>query len=455
LTARARAKYVAGVSGDSTASLQRPRRARADAALRLTVVHPPLSGGRRAVIVARARVELGRAASGDAPAIAHPTLSRRHFAVEPAGARFVLRDLGSRNGTWVDGARVEGERSAPLDDNAVVRAGDVLLVVETTPPPDEDRARAVSRDAAPGDSTAMARLRAELSRAAADPAPLLIVGETGAGKERLAREAHRLSARRGPLLTLNCAALSPQLVESQLFGHVKGAFTGAADAQPGLFRGAHEGTLFLDEVGELPADAQAKLLRAIQEREVLAVGATRPVRVDVRVIAATNRDLAQAAEAGGFRRDLYARLSLWELHVPPLRRRRVDLIEWIERLDARFRRERGLDGKLELTADAAEALLLAAWPLNLRGVDRLVHHFAEARAAIGKDELPTWATAADGATSTTGASTVSEKPGVPTRDEFVREFERLGGSVNALAKHFRRDRRQIYRWLEQHGLRTK
>src|SRR5439155_5219367 len=133
----------------------------------------------------------------------------------------------------------------------------------------------VSREAVPGDAPLMTRLRRDLAQAATDAAPLLLVGGTGTGKERIAAEAHRLSGRKGPLLSVNCAALSPQLVESQLFGHVKGAFTGAGEAQPGLFRAAAGGSLLLDEVGELPIDIQPKLLRVIQEREVLAVGATK------------------------------------------------------------------------------------------------------------------------------------------------------------------------------------
>jgi two-component system, NtrC family, response regulator GlrR len=442
----------------STVSLERPRAPDALPEARLTVVHPPELGGATRI---SGPIALGRKADDGVVVLAHPTVSRRHVAIDARGGAFFARDLDSHNGSWLGGAPL-GAGDAPLADQAVLRVGDVVLVFEEAPLGDAVRCP-VSRDEVPGDAVAIERMRRDLARAAADAAPLLIVGETGTGKERIAAEAHRVSGRRGPLVSLNCAALSPQLVESQLFGHVKGAFTGAGEAQPGLFRAAERGTLFLDEVGELSAELQAKLLRAIQEREVLAVGATRPVRVDVRVVAATHRELAAAAEAGAFRRDLYARLSLWELHVPALRRRRVDVLGWIERLDALHRRERGLDGRLALTAGAAEALVLADWPLNLRAIDRLVRQFAEAGEPLRADQVPAWVRAAaagaagSGSAAATATATESAdeapKPPVPSREEFVAAYEKLGGSVRALARHFQRDRRQIYRWVEQYGLR--
>jgi DNA-binding NtrC family response regulator len=400
----------------------------------------------RARISAAGRGQFGRQPEEGVTVLEHPTVSRHHLAWE-AGA---VRDLGSRNGSWLDGVKLG---AASLHDNAVLRVGDVLLIYEEGSEEDEP---GVARDAAPGDAPAMARLRRELARAAGDAAPLLLVGETGTGKERIAAEAHRLSARKGPLLSVNCAALSPQLVESQLFGHLKGAFTGAGDAQPGLFRAAQGGTLFLDEIGELPLEIQPKLLRAIQEREVLAVGATKPARIDVRVVAATHRDLGVEAEAGRFRRDLYGRLSLWELRVPALRERRGDLLEWLERLDLLHRRERGRAAPLQLTADAAEALLLADWPLNLRALDRLVRHFGDLGHALRKDELPSWVAVTETpASAPPGAGSTGPRPAVPTQEEFEAAYQELSGSVRALARKFQRDRRQIYRWLEQYGLKER
>jgi DNA-binding NtrC family response regulator len=412
---------------------------------RLTVVHPLHL--ERSIPLGNDPVELGRAATGATVQLEHGTVSRQHFIIEWDGklGAHVGRDAGSRNGSSVNGADAKNPR--PLRDNDVVRLGDVLLVYECGPALAEPDSDEISRDALPGISAAMRALRSQLHRTAGDPAPALVVGETGTGKEWVARELHRLGKRRGELVSINCAALSPQLVESQLFGHQKGAFTGATEAQPGLFRAADGGTLFLDEIGELPPDLQPKLLRAIQDGEVQPVGGTRVVRVDVRVIAATHRDLAAASERGQFRRDLYARLSLWELRVPPLRARRIDLFHWIARLQRRWRE----GTPLVFEPDAAAALLAHPWPLNLRQIDRLVHELgAEKRtSAVAEAELPAWLDDA------VVDETPSERSAIPTRDQFVAAFEEHKGSVRALAKHFGRDRRQIYRWLDQHGLRDR
>jgi transcriptional regulator with GAF, ATPase, and Fis domain len=267
---------------------------------------------------------------------------------------------------------------------------------------------------------------------------------------------------------VNCAALTPALIESQLFGHTRGAFTGADEAQRGLFREADAGTLLLDEIGELPLELQPKLLRAIQEREVRPVGSTRTFPVDVRVIAATNRNLATQVEQGAFRRDLYGRLSLWEIAIPPLRRRRGDLFMWLERLRARWLDERGRGATARpwvFEARAAEALLLREWRDNLRGVDRLVHALAGRETRTADDDpltfagLPSWLwersqtgtheapVVAPGAPATTRSA--------PTRDELVETLSRNHGSIRATARFYGRDRKQIYRWMDAFGLREK
>jgi transcriptional regulator with PAS, ATPase and Fis domain len=426
----------------------------------LQVVFP--SELRRTFALRHPQTSVGRDPGLDGLLIEHGTISRRHalVALDAADGTHVVSDLGSRNGTWVDGVRAAAEPRA-LVLGSVVRVGDTLLVYEQEPSDDPAGAAAtVSRDALPGNAAAVRALRLQLARAAPDPAPVLVIGETGTGKERIAHELHRLSGRAGKLVALNCAALSGQLVESQLFGHVKGAFTGADQAQPGLFRAADRGTLFLDEIGDLPPDLQPKLLRALQEGEVLPVGATQPVRVDVRVVAATHRDLARAVVAGTFREDLYARLAIWELRVPALRERRADLLDWIDRFHAAWAGKRASGGPaaapLRFDADAAEALLRFAWPLNLRGIERLVHELgssAHAGAVITAAALPAWLTLpATASPAPTAAAAEAPAPEVPTRDEFTRAFEELNGSVHALARHFGRDRRQIYRWLDAHGL---
>jgi transcriptional regulator with GAF, ATPase, and Fis domain len=412
-------------------------------------VHPPQL--RRAIELSSQPVSIGREQADVSLPLS--SLSRRHLVISwsAAAEQHVVEDVGSRHGTSLNGTPLSGP--AALTPQAVIRAADLLLVYESGGP-EADETRAL-----PGRSGAAHRLRAEVAAAASDAAPVLILGATGVGKESVAAELHRLSGRRGPLLAVNCAALSPQLAESQLFGHVKGAFTGADAATPGLFRAASGGTLFLDEVGELSAELQPKLLRALQQREVLPVGATQPVKVDVRVVAATNRDLAEAIERGTFRRDLHARLALWEIRVPLLKDRRADILEWVERLRARWEAERGSSlGRLELEAEAAEALLLAPLPENLRTLDRLVHLLGVRREPVTVEDLPLSlleaALPAPGGASGSGDRAdqrPSPRRASPSKEELAATLTRLG-SVRATARHYERDRRQIYRWIDAFGL---
>ncbi len=233
----------------------------------------------------------------------------------------------------------------------------------------EDAGRA---DAMVGSSPALARVRELIARVAPTDASVLIEGETGTGKELVARAIHAASARRErPLIVVNCAALPRELVESELFGHEKGAFTGAIAQRRGRFELSDGGTLFLDEIGELPLDAQAKLLRVLQEGEFERVGGARRLRVDVRVVAATNRDLHAEAGAGRFRQDLYYRLNVVPIHLPPLRERRDD-IELLLRYFA-DRAARRLGRRLDGIAPAFIARARAyAWPGNIRELENLV-----------------------------------------------------------------------------------
>ncbi len=427
---------------------------------RLTVVHPPDLA--ETFDLGATRLVFGRqAAAGDERTVAHRTVSRRHLEVawDPRLARHYARDLDSRNGTWLAGQPLAAIPRV-LDDNAVLRIGDVVAVYERHRGDVVD-AIDVDRQAVPGGSLAIAALRGALARAAPDPAPVLLVGESGAGKERTAAEIHRLSGRRGPFLALNCAALSPNLIESQLFGHQRGAFTGAAASHTGLFRAADGGSLFLDEIGELPLDLQPKLLRALEQGEVLPVGATAPLRVDVRVIAATNRELAREVDAGRFRRDLYARLALWELALPPLARRRADILGWLARLAAQWAADRKLAAPptIELTPAAAERIVRHRWPENLRGLLRLIHELAHlaGRGPLAPAQLPAWL-ADDGDSGPVGAAepAASGAGGPlrprPSRDELLGELARHGWNISATARHYERDRKQISRWIAMYAI---
>jgi len=417
------------------------------------------------VVDLEANLEIGRespegspdtssGASGTYAAIPHATVSRRHAATGEsiAGRVPTLVDRGGRNGTFVNGAPVQS--AVPLLKHAVVRFGDVLAVVDERDP--QDRAGAPL----PGKSPAVARLRESLPRVAADPAPLLILGETGTGKEVLAAEVHRRSGRSGPFVKFNCAELSPHLVESQLFGHERGAFTGATASAAGLFAAAEGGTLFLDEVAEIPVELQAKLLRVLEEGEVRPLGSTRTRHVDVRVVCATNANPLERVESGSFRRDLYARLSYLELDLPPLRERKQDILFWIEEFRRRFCEERGLDAAIELRPPVAERLLLWHWPDNLRGVNRLVHRLLVASHGepVGvralEEAMPELFSTQSDSSPPQGVPTPTGRPvsDRPTREEFVAVYRANRQSVRATSKHFGKDRRQVYRWLEQFGI---
>jgi DNA-binding NtrC family response regulator len=432
-------------------------------ALALHFVYPPELDG--LVIALEPQLELGREApheagersaaqrSGSYAVIPHGTVSRRHATVGESigGSVPTLVDRGGRNGTFVDGVPVRG--SAALPRHSVVRFGDALAVVDDHAPPDHH-----PEVSFPGRSAAIVHLREALSRAARGRSPLLVMGETGTGKEITAAEAHRLSGRTGPLVKFNCAELSPHLVESQLFGHERGAFTGATSAHRGLFVAADGGSLFLDEVGEIPGDLQAKLLRALEEGEVRSLGGSGARRVDVRVIAATNVNLLARVEQGKFRRDLFARLSYLEVTLPPLRARKQDILGWVEHFRARWCAEHGTDQRFVFRPHAAQRVLGAEWPDNLRGINRLVHRLLAANAGpevgvqmleAAMPELASPPFAPSQAPRAPSARPPSERP---TREEFEAVYRASGGSVRATAKHFERDRRQVYRWLEQFGI---
>src|SRR5688572_19135457 len=242
-----------------------------------------------------------------------------------------------------------------------------------------------------GDSPAMRRLKESIARVAPIPSTVLIIGESGSGKELVARDVHRLSGReREPFVALNCAAVPEQLVESELFGHERGAFTGAHATRKGAFETAGKGTLFLDEIGELPLPAQAKLLRALEAREIVRVGASRPVPIAARIVAATNRELDREVAERRFREDLYFRLDVHALRVPPLRDRRSDIPQLVDHLVRTTCERFGLRRKV-ISAAAVEQLSSYDWKRNnvreLRNViERMV--IACDGDAIGDEHIP-------------------------------------------------------------------
>ena len=289
-----------------------------------------------------------------------PTVSRRHLSMEVVGDRLRVRDLGSSNGTYA------GEMGIV---EALVRGGESLLLGATLVRVDREKSAAPSPQTTDihfgevfGVSREMRRLYPLLSRLASIDVPVLVEGETGTGKELVARALHDRGKRAAsPFVVLDCTAISPTLVESELFGHEKGSFTGATAQRKGVFEQAHKGTLFIDEIGDLPLDMQPKLLRALERSEVRRVGGTAWIQCDVRVVAATRRNVDELVQEQRFRDDLFHRLSVGRVELPPLRRRRGDVLALIEH----FCKEQGKDLRAISGAILSE-WSQAPWPGNVR-----------------------------------------------------------------------------------------
>jgi DNA-binding NtrC family response regulator len=308
----------------------------------------------RAVPLEGPRLLIGRGVGCDLT-LDDLTVSAAHCELVPEEGRWRARDLGSTNGLRVNGAAV---REAWLGAGATLGVGRVTLRVET-------RAEPAGDDALVGSCGPMRSLRADITRFAPAPYPVLIQGESGVGKELVARAVHTRSPRgRGAFVAVNCGALSPEVIESELFGHERGAFTGAVTRRRGLFEEAHGGTLFLDEIGELAPALQTRLLRVLETGEIRRVGGESPVRVDVRVLSATWRNLDAMVADGAFRQDLFYRLADLRVRVPSLRERTADIPALATALLARIQRETGRRCALEDRALAR--LMLHPWPGNVR-----------------------------------------------------------------------------------------
>ena len=388
---------------------------------------------------------LGRASRDPelAALAADPSVSRSHatllVATDPPAIE--VADGGSRNGTFVNGARVSRCR---LADGDVIRLGSSILLYRLQPPGIEDAVI----EAIAGRSPAIRRVRGLIKRVAPTDATVLLLGESGVGKGLAARALDDLSGREGPFVSVNSSAIPDGLAESQLFGHVAGAFTGAHRDHPGFFRAAHGGTLFLDEIGELPLPIQAKLLSVVEEGAVTPLGSARPLTCDVRLITATNVDLADAVARKAFRGDLYARLSELTLSLPPLRERREDVLGLLVAALG--------EPPPPLAPDLAEALLLYAWPYNVREVLKVATELKVLGAGKPRLELALVAhrlrTAAPMPAPAARDEAPEERTPIPSRDELVRLLREKAGVISEIASAAGRSRKQIYRWLEQYGL---
>jgi two-component system, NtrC family, nitrogen regulation response regulator NtrX len=307
----------------------------------------------------------------------------------------------------------------------------------------------------------MRRVLAQIERVAASETRVCIYGETGTGKELVARTLHEKSQRSsGPFVTLNCAAVPAELIESELFGHEKGSFTGAAQRHLGKFSQAHRGTLFLDEIGDMPTAMQAKLLRVLEEGEVERIGADKPTSVDVRVVVATHRNLEQLVESGAFRRDLYHRVVVFPVELPPLRNRPEDLPALVEHFVRQVSAQNGWK-PVPITADAIDALKHYAWPGNIRELRNVVERLlllaeSEVDAVAVRSALPATSTPAKSA----GSSAVEPTPAGPLaervlafeRATLLRELETHARNVTHTAKALGLERSHFYKKCQQLGI---
>ncbi len=302
-------------------------------------------------------VRLGTTSDNDV-VLTDRAVSRRHAEIRMTPAGLLLRDLGSTNGTFINDVRIT-EAYIPADADCRLGYSRLLIRQHT-----EERKVAVPRQdhlgELVGSSERMRELYGLIRAVAPTPTTVHLHGESGAGKELVARTLHAFSGRPGPLVVFDASVADPEMVRNDLFGHIKGAFTGATGAREGAFRQAHTGTLFIDEIGELPLDLQPRLLRVLETREVLPIGSDKPTRVDVRVITATHRDLEAMVRAGAFRADLFYRLSVVPIEVPALREIREDIP-----LIARHLCER-LQLNCRMSAAALEVLQNYSWPGNVR-----------------------------------------------------------------------------------------
>jgi transcriptional regulator with AAA-type ATPase domain len=385
-------------------------------------------------------------------------LSSLHGRFQRLGSDWVYEDAHSTNGSCVNGERVTCKQLRPGD---VVELGHKLFILSPAEPtpagaaPDLDGETLMSH---PGMATLIPTLGQTfvgLRKIAASALPVVFLGETGTGKELLSAALHQLSQRQGPLVAVNCGALTASLAESQLFGHTRGAFSGAIRDEPGFLRSADGGSLLLDEIGDLPEPMQPILLRALQDLRVMPVGSTQAQAIDVRFIAATHKDIPNLVTTGKFRRDLWARLNGFTLRLPALRERKQDLGLLIGDILARH----SVGSKLTIAPDAARALLAHDWPANVRELEQCLVRSC----ALGDEDVirradlpPDLGAKVPPSDSDSVSSTVPHsawpQADIELRNLVLQRLELHNGNVSEVARSFGKARVQIQRWMKRFGV---
>jgi transcriptional regulator with GAF, ATPase, and Fis domain len=400
------------------------------------------------------RLRIGKAPDNDL-VLADDTVSRHHCELTRAPDGVHVRDLGSTNGTKVQGTRVS---EAIVQPGVVLKVGEIEIAVK----PAVRSVEVMPSDktwfgAAIGQSLAMRSIFGILERIAPTDATVLLEGETGTGKDILARAIWSESTRaQGPFVVVDCGAVSYSLLESELFGHERGAFTGAVASRQGAFELADAGTVFLDEIGELPLDVQPKLLRVLETREFRRVGGNRTIKTNVRVLAATKRNLQREVQGGKFREDLYFRLAVVPITVPPLRGRREDIPALVEHI------LKAGGGGLSISDDTMQGLLAHDWPGNIRELRNVLDRAMYLARATGQMELTMVTLPASGGSAGDAFHFEPGRSYRETRSKYDADFERRyvkwllarhGGNVSAAARDAKMDRKHLHDMAKKHGLR--